>query len=73
MSSTTWIVLVPGCFWIASTTQGSPSISAPPLSFCTPSRTSAMSFRRTGAPLRQVTIRLPNASASLSWPSTVTL
>ena len=52
MASTTSTVLVPGCFWIASTIARVLLYQLATLSFSTPSMTFPMSRRRTGAPLR---------------------
>ncbi len=50
--STSSMMLVPACFWIASPSPGVWKYQAPIRLFCTPSTTSATSFSRTGAPLR---------------------
>jgi hypothetical protein len=56
IESTTSIVFVPGCRWIASTTPRVPLNHAATFVFCTLSNTRPSSPRRTGAPLRYATI-----------------
>ncbi len=54
--SATATVLVPGCFWIASTTARSSMYQAAVLSFSTLSSACATSVRRTGRPSRKATM-----------------
>ncbi len=56
IESTTSMVLVPGCFWIASTTARSSLYQEATLSVCTPSSTRPSCSSRTGEPLRYATI-----------------
>ncbi len=52
IESTTSMVLVPGCFWMASTTARSSLYQEATLSVCTPSITRPSCSSRTGEPLR---------------------
>ncbi len=52
MESTTWMVLVPGWRWMASTTPRLPLYQLATLSFSTLSMTFPNSCKRIGAPLR---------------------
>ena len=72
MASTVWMTLAPGwrcTLMMMAGTSGPPAWpdQAPRRTFSALSTTWATSFRRTGAPLRQATIRFLYSSAVSSW------
>ncbi len=73
MASATSTVFVPGCFWIASEIERSPSSHCAVRLFWMSSSTRPSSFSRTGAPLRYVTTSSPNSAAVASCPFVCTV